>query len=253
MLAPWPESAVPLTLAFPHARWSASWRMTLLTVLAILACLDLGRWQWHRAQYKRALAVAFSAGSASPEDLGARSASELPRYTRVRVQGRYDGAHQFLLDNLSHQGRAGYEVLTPLELADGRTLLVNRGWVPLGASRRQLPDISIDAPVSQTVAGRLDALPVAGIALGHVSPDAHAAWPRLTSFPTMADLSASLGRPLEGRQLLLDSGEPLGYLRDWHPGGIGPTRHLAYALQWWGFATLSLLLYLRLNWRRVPA
>ncbi len=49
-------------------------------------------------------------------------------------------AHQFLLDNMTHAGRAGYEVLTPLLLDDGRVLLVNRGWLPLPDGRRdELP------------------------------------------------------------------------------------------------------------------
>jgi surfeit locus 1 family protein len=77
-------------------------------------------------------------------------------------------------------------------------------------------------------------------------------WPKLTSFPTMADLSAALGRPLEAQQLLLNADEPLGYVRDWQPTGFGPERHISYALQWWAFAALALGLYGYLNWRRAP-
>jgi len=98
--------------------------------------------------------------------------------------------------------------------------------------------------------GRLDDLPVAGIALGHAPPAADAPWPKLTSFPTMADLSAALGQPLESRQLLLDAGQPAGFVRDWHPSGLGPARHLSYAVQWWGFGALALGLYGYMNWRR---
>jgi surfeit locus 1 family protein len=179
----------------------------------------------------------------------------LPRYAQVRLQGSYDREHQFLLDNISHSGQPGYEVLTPLRLADGRTVVVNRGWVPLTASRRQLPDVRIEfaaaqTPTAQTATGRLDDLPVAGIALGHVPPPPGTQWPKLTSFPTMADLSAALGQPLQSRQLLLNPGEPFGYVRDWHPSGLGPTRHLSYAIQWWAFGALALVLYGYMNWRR---
>ncbi len=168
------------------------------------------------------------------------------------LQGSYDGQHQFLLDNMSHAGRPGYEVLTPLQLADGRTVIVNRGWVALSASRARLPEIGLDATAPVTALGRLDDLPVAGIALGHVAPAPGTAWPKLTSFPTMADLAAALGRPLEPRQLLLDADQPLGYVRDWRPSGLGPARHLAYAVQWWTFAALALGLYVYLNWRKSP-
>ena len=168
---------MPLTLEFGRFRWSASWFMTLLTLAAVVLFVDLGRWQWHRAQHKRALADEFAAGSQSLADLGGRATSALPRYTQVRLEGSYDGEHQFLLDNMSHNGQPGYEVLTPLRLSDGRTVVVNRGWIPLTTSRRQLPDVRIDATAPQTPTGRLDDLPVAGIALGHVPPAPGAPWP----------------------------------------------------------------------------
>ena len=69
----------------------------------------------------------------------------------------------------------------------------------------------------------------------------------------MPDLASALGHPLASRQLLLNAGEPQGYVRDWHPGGIGPERHLSYAIQWWGFAALALVLYGYLNWRKSRA
>jgi surfeit locus 1 family protein len=164
--------------------------MTVLTLAASVLFADLGRWQWHRAQQKQALADDFRAGGQVLADLGASATAALPRYAQVRLQGSYDGEHQFLLDNISHDGLPGFEVLTPLHLTDGRTVLVNRGWVPLTASRSRLPDVHLDRAGAQTFTGRLDDLPVAGIALGHVPPAPGAPWPRLTSFPTMADLSA---------------------------------------------------------------
>ncbi len=242
-----------LTLELRQGRWSASWFMTVLTLAAVAGFLQLGRWQWHRAQAKRELAAAFAAGNVATQELGNRAAAALPRYSRVRVHGSYDAAHQFLLENLSHDGLPGYQVLTPLQLDDGRVLLVNRGWLPLTRSRQELPAIGIDAAREVSAAGKLDALPVAGIALGRLPPSAAAPWPKLASFPTMADLSAALGRPLEAQQLLLNPDEPQGYVRDWHIGGIGPERHIGYAAQWWCFAALALVLYVRLNWQRSRA
>jgi surfeit locus 1 family protein len=226
--------------------------MTALTVAALLLFFCLGRWQWHRAQQKRALEQQFRAGAAGVTELDGRSSAALPRYTDVRLVGRYDGEHQFLLDNLSYGGRVGYQVLTPLRLTDGRTVIVNRGWIAAGASRRQLPDVQLDDSGLQTPTGRLDDLPVAGIALGRVAPPPGPAWPKRTSFPSMADLSAALGVALQSRQLLLDPAAPLGYVRDWHVGGMAPARHLAYALQWWAFGGLALGLYLYMNVRRGP-
>lgn len=227
--------------------------MTLLTLIAVVAFVNLGRWQWHRAAEKRALAAQFNSGAMALIDVTRGGSAALPRYSHVRMGGRYDAVHQFLLDNMSHDGYPGYEVLTPLTLADGRTILVNRGWVPLTQSRREPPQIDIPAALrtSATVVGILDNLPMAALAMGHAPPAPDASWPKLTSFPTTPDLSAALGLPLEPRQLLLDPDQPAGYLRDWHPSGFGPTQHVSYAIQWWIFAALALLLYATLNRRRI--
>jgi surfeit locus 1 family protein len=236
-----------------HRLRASAW-MTALACAGVLAFALLGRWQWQRAAEKRSLEAAFAAGTLQAgSELGARSTAELPRYTMVRAHGRYDGTHQFLLDNMGHAGATGYEVLTPLLLEDGRTLLVNRGWLPLPDGRRErLPNIALSPLDAIELSGRIDVLPSAALSKGHAAPDAGPAWPKRTSFPTTAELAAALGRPVEPRQLLLAAGEPCGYLRDWQPAGqgFGPARHLAYALQWWTFAALTLFLYLFMNIER---
>lgn len=250
---------MPLTFESGALRWSASWPMTLLTAAGITLFILLGRWQWHRAAQTQALQAQFRAGTDRLTDLGTHAVAALPRYARVGAHGHYDGTHQFLLENMSHDGYPGYDVLTPLMMARGRVVMVNRGWVPLSQSRRDLPDIALPAASAAeavSLTGRLDNLPVPGIALGHAPPASGGNWPKLASFPTMADLSAALGRPLEPRQLLLDADQPSGYVRDWQPPGMSPARHLSYAIQWWGFAAVAAVLYATLNRRRrapVPA
>ncbi len=248
-----------------NRRLRASVWMTLLALAGVLLFGQLGRWQWHRAAEKRALASAFAASTDVPaSELGARPLAAIPRYTLLRVHGRYDGAHQFLLDNISREGAVGYEVLTPFQLEDGRVLMVNRGWLPLPGGRREpLPDVALPAAVAPAptptapteINGRIEELPVTGISMGRAPPDAGPSWPKRTSFPTAAQLGAALGRTVETRELLLAAAEPMGYRRDWEPrgNGFGPTRHVAYALQWWSFGALTLFLYFFMNLeRRTP-
>jgi surfeit locus 1 family protein len=241
---------LPLTVKSGRFHWSASWFMTLLTLAAVVLFVRLGFWQWHRAQQKTALQQQFAAGGQTVTDLPSGATDAAPRYAQVTVRGSYDAQHQFLLDNISHAGQPGYEVLTPLRLVGGQMLLVNRGWVPLNGPRSHLPDVQFDASAPLAVTGRLDNLPVVGISLGHVPPAAGSTWPKLTSFPTMSDLSAALGAPLQSRQLLLSAGEPFGFVREWQLSGFGPGRHLSYAVQWWAFAALALGLYGYMNRRR---
>jgi len=221
--------------------------MTLLTVALCLLFVRLGFWQWQRGQHAEVEREAFLAGGGPALPLGDRSTSSLPRFQHVMVSGHLDGAHQFLLDNRSHAGMPGYEVLTPLQLADGRTLLVDRGWVAFTGSRARLPDTALSPGVMGAVpdlGGRLDEPPVGGLALGHAAPPSSGPWPRVTSFPTLPELSASLGRPLESRILLLDAAAPAGYVRDWQPPGMPPERHWSYAVQWWGFAVALTVIWL---------
>ena len=224
--------------------------MTVLTVCLMALFVRLGFWQWHKGQLKSMQVAQYNQGGQTALDLGSRHTDELPRFAVIDVEGRYDVEHQFLLDNISHHGRPGYEVLTPLQLADGRSLIVNRGWVPLLGDRSQLPDVRLESGAVRQVAGRLDNLPVVGISLGHIPPALDSHWPKLTSFPTMSDLSTALGQPLESRQLLLGSDQPSGFVREWQLGGFDPSRYLSYAVQWWAFAALALILYGYLNWHR---
>ena len=237
-----------------NRRLRASAWMTLTAFFAALMFAELGRWQWHRAAQKRQVAAEFAAGvSHLATDLGSRSTATLARYAPVRVSGTYDIAHQFLLDNMSHAGQTGYEVLTPLRLNDGRQWLVNRGWVPLPGRRRDtLPDVALADLGDVTLTGRVDELPVTGLSAGRAPPDPDTLWPKRTSFPTAAQLAASLGHAIEPRQLLLDANDAHGFVRDWHSASasFGPERHMSYAVQWWGLGALTVFLYLFMNVER---
>lgn len=232
------------------------WPWTLLTLAAIAAFVWLGSWQYQRGVARAQQWSDFEA--AGPvRNAGAAQLSALPRWSRVRVRGHWDGQRQFLLDNVSHAGAPGYEVLTVLQLEGGGELLVNRGWLAFTGYRDRLPDIAITPnadPASGAGAGqltgRLGMLPVAGLASGRQPPATEGPWPRLTSFPTLADLEAARGSELLPHVLLLDPDSGAGYLRQWRPPGVPPQRHFGYAAQWWMFAAAALVLYLILNRKR---
>jgi cytochrome oxidase assembly protein ShyY1 len=137
-------------------------------------------------------------------------------------------------------------------LPDGRRILVNRGWMPFTGYRERLPDVSLPADAPTTISGRVDELPASGLPSGRAGPAPGGEWPKLTSFPTHAELGAALDAKIQRRILLLDAHLPAGYVREWTPPGMQPTRHFSYAIQWWGFAVVLLVLYFGLNFRKVP-
>jgi surfeit locus 1 family protein len=222
-------------------RFAPTAGVTLLALLAAAVCVRLGVWQWHKGGQRSADSARFAAGAARTLVLGATPPDALPLFQRVSVTGELDGAHQFLLDNRSYRGRPGYEVLTPLARAGQPALLVDRGWVPFTGSRAQLPDVSLAAASPVTLTGRLATLPSPGLQSGRAAPEPGARWPKVTSFPDVAQLAAALATALSPRILLLDPGAPAGYLRDWQAPGLSPLRHFAYAIQWWCFALLALI------------
>jgi surfeit locus 1 family protein len=208
-----------------------------------------GLWQLNRAGEKRALESRFAAGNAadSLQQLVSDEDSGELRYRILRVRGRYDGKHQILLDNISSGGQPGYQVLTPFRTRDG-TVLVNRGWLPASGDRGILPDIRVSDEVRE-ILGRIERLPRPGIELPADAPTANTAWPRRLLFPTTGQVSAQLGTPVRGYQLLLDPGASDGYLRAWRPGGMDSDRHVGYAVQWFGLALTVAIIYLVLVFR----
>ena len=223
----------------------------VLAAAGIGACLALASWQLGRARDKEALIAAFDAGGGEAVPLTVAPPAGLPRYQRVTVAGRYEPGRQILIDNMpSSAGQPGYRVLTPFRRDDGGLLvMVDRGWVPLGADRNRRPDVAVGNE-PRAVTGRLDGLPVPGLRLGEArAPDA-AGWPLLLNFPVAADLEAALGEPVEPRIVLLDPDQPDGYQRVWRPSlGFPPERHLGYAIQWLALALVVLVAFVATSLR----
>jgi surfeit locus 1 family protein len=205
-----------------------------LAALAVVFA-SLGAWQLRRAESSRATQAQFTSGTAD-EPLAAlpRELDASARFRRAELEGEYVAEPQFLLDNMLHDGVAGYHVVTALRVrGERRRLLVNRGWVSAGGDRSRLPDIAVE-PGLQTVTGRLERLPRPGMRLG--SEAGGTAQAIVLQYPTAAELEERLGAPVFDYQLLLDADARDGYVRDWQAPGVAPERHLSYAGQWLALA-----------------
>lgn len=238
-----------LRLSIGRRTFAPSLAATLPMLLGVALLVWLGAWQLDRAGQSRAQLEAYASGAAAPVALPPASRL-LPRYTRVRLSGRYLPERQFLLDNMTHAGVAGYRVLTPFATDGGDIVLVDRGWLPLGPSRAVLPAVAVGGE-ARALAGRVDALPRPGIELG--AAPARGPWPRVVAYPRLAELGAALGRQLYPQVVLLDPDAADGYLRDWHPGGLPPERHVGYAVQWFALALTLVVGYLFASLRRRDA
>ncbi len=222
---------------------------TIALVLAGTVCISAGIWQMDRVEQKRRIFATFdmAADNEVLRELVSNGQTDKFRYRHFRVSGRYDGEHQILIDNMIHNGRAGYQVLTPLR-GGGKAVLINRGWVPADPNRAILPVISVDDDLRE-VTGRLSLLPRPGIRLEASRLLSASSWPRRLLYPKAEEIIDQLDYVIFDYQLLLDPDDTDGFVRDWRPAIMGPDRHIGYAIQWFALAFTLLVIYFFVNWK----
>ena len=233
---------------------------TLVTLAVLPLLMTLGIWQLGRADEKREMLAMYQERAKSAPlrvDTGqwtvmhARGEPGDLAYFRVEMRGRFDGARQYLLDNRTRNGVAGYEVLTAFTPdGAGGGLMVNRGWVPLGKSRADLPALPVPNE-SLRVTGTIDMqrkpLPLLG-----ESGYQRLGWPKVVQRIDLEEMAKGLGYPLLAVIVLLDEEAPAGFTREWKPYyGIPVSRHQGYAVQWFALAAALIAIYVIVNTRRI--
>lgn len=218
----------------------------LATVALAAVLVGLGFWQLDRAAQKQTRASSFADRFSAPAvDLAAwsNSAIEEIQWRRVRTKGQFSGPH-FLLDNRVNRGRVGFEVLSPFALVAGPTVLINRGWVPGGRDRKQVPTIA--TPVTAiTLAGHAGPPPVTGLKFNEAA-DAFESFARGVVRVQSVDIEKIRSRydlPLKPYVIYLDETSPAGFNRQWIPPGDGAAKHRAYAVQWFAMAIVLVIIY----------
>jgi Uncharacterized conserved protein len=221
-----------------------------LTALAVatlftVACLLLGQWQWHRHQDKAAKAQRINSHYlASPVPLSRvlqgpdANLARAEEWTLVTATGRYADRSLMLVRNRPNHGVFGYEVVIPLELGDGTSLLVDRGWIPNGRTAADPPPVPATPAGDITVSGWLR---VGEPSFGRQMPAG-----QLASI-NVAEARAQTGASLYGAYLIArdEAGTPGEQIA--RPQALaapdtdeGP--HLAYALQWWLASPVGLVM-----------
>jgi surfeit locus 1 family protein len=220
---------------------------TLVLFLLALVFATLGRWQEIRAREK--LITEQQHQLAMPLSLKTAIAQG-SRFSRIDVSGHYDSSRHILLDNQIWRGRGGVYVFTPFYTSSGTALLVNRGWLPLSADRKTLPEI----PTPQhelALKGMLNTLPVPGRMLGPADKLRQDLWPQLVTYLNLADISASLETPLENWIIQLSESDQSGFEgRDWEPVFLSSKRHKAYAFQWFALVAASVMMWVYIGFKK---
>ncbi|HTW54235.1 MAG TPA: SURF1 family protein [Stellaceae bacterium] len=106
---------------------------TLFTVPGLILLIGLGVWQVQRLHWKEGLiaqrdAAVGAAPAAPPQTLAEARGLE---FHHIVAEGAFRNDKELFLAASSDSGESGYQVVTPLVMTDGRTMFVNRGFIPL--------------------------------------------------------------------------------------------------------------------------
>jgi len=107
-------------------------KLTIAAGLVFAALMSLGVWQVERLHWKLGLIAEVNRNlAAAPLSLdAARALGAKAQYRRVALSGRFDNAHESYVFTTGPDGTPVYHVVTPLLLAGGLALMVDRGYVP---------------------------------------------------------------------------------------------------------------------------
>lgn len=219
---------------------------TVLTAAGMALLVGLGLWQVERLNWKRALMATIEARVAAPA-VPVPMEAEWPgldtkglEYRRLRLAGTFRHDREFHYFTQADDGTPGYDVVTPLTLASGGVVLVDRGFVP---EEKKDP--------ATRGAGQIEgAAAVVGIARapqsrgGFTPADDPARNIWFTRDPGQMAKAAGLG-PVAPFYVEADATPNPG---GWPKGGRTrlqiSNRHLQYALTWFGLAGALLVIYL---------
>ena len=209
--------------------------LTLLTA-------RLGWWQLDRAAEKQALERQRQEQLAQPvlvgEELPHRAEAVEPLVQRrAQLQGRWQAEATVALENRPMGGRVGFYIVTPLQLADGSAVLVQRGWIP-----RDLQDRTrlapFDTPAAEvSVQGRIAPRVPRLYELGEAGGGVLRQNLEIVAFARERGLSL---RPWVLIQDDSPGAPPDGLLREWPAPGSGVDKHHGYAFQWFALSALTL-------------
>lgn len=194
---------------------------TIIVALAVLLMVRLGFWQLHRLHEKEALLARYAANAAKPP-------SPVAALFPIRDDALYRRSSAYCLNVVKWQAEAG-------RAADGTS-----GWRHIASCRTgaEGPGIVVDMGVSaESTAPAWNGGPVSG---------------RLTRAPNSQPLAARLlGKPIVSSPMIVSDNAAPGLKPTAQPNPSDiPNNHLAYAVQWFLFAAVALVIYGILLWQR---
>jgi len=216
---------------------------TFFTAPAVLLLLALGFWQVERLFWKQDLiaqrqAAVTAAPVAAPRSLEEARGME---FHRVTDEGVFLHDKEIFLGATSEAGRQGYQVLTPLLEPGGRTVFINRGFIPA-----ELKD-----PTKRAAGQIAGTVRIQGLL--RLPPSGKPAWFLPDNRPDLnywfwVDLPAmSAADGLDRVAPFYIDADATPNPGGWPKGGVTrlvlPNDHLQYAITWFSLAVALIVIY----------
>jgi surfeit locus 1 family protein len=201
-----------------------------MAIPGVILLLALGSWQTYRLFWKievNDFRAEQSAGEPVPLPQTMANVADW-QYRPVYVEGQFLHAGEIYLAARSFRRQVGYHIITPFEMTDGRTVLINRGWV---IEKQKLPETRADGQIEGLT--RVAGLVVLGQQDSWLKPE-NAPDENFWYWVDLPSISAAAGLPTQS--YLIEADETA------NPGGLpigGQTRlilrneHLQYAIIWY--------------------
>lgn len=210
---------------------------TLLTLVMLPLLLGLGTWQVHRLHWKQQLlATIADRVDQVPVDVPLPPGEDAD-YRPAKAQGHFlNAASLYVFATDTATGKGGYHVITPLALKDGGDILVDRGWIPFDHKEGGYSQPAGD----QTVQGILRVPPKA-MWLTPANNPAKGEWYSVDvpAMAAVAHMQNMLPYVLEAGPAANEGGFPVGG----QSRLTLPNDHLSYAITWYSFAAILLIIY----------
>lgn len=244
----------------PRRLGTRDWIFSALMLLLAAVCVFLGNWQMHRLAEKEALIAAVDSRlNAAPTpvlgpDTWASLDTEALVYQPVSLTGayRYTQTSTVFTSLVNPKGQysgPGYWVMTPFELQGGGTVFINRGFVPQQYQEAAaLGDLHGEDPGIVTITGILRTPEKADFMTPQADTSNRIEWVR--DPVRLADMVDPALAPIAPFYVDLPAGAPGDLPQAGETVITFPNNHFGYALTWYGFAVVAVVMLGFWLWRQ---
>ncbi|HEY1796766.1 MAG TPA: SURF1 family protein [Stellaceae bacterium] len=217
---------------------------TLFAVPIVLLCLGLGVWQVQRLFWKEGLIAERAAATKAAPVPAPRTLADARKleFRAVTLDGVFLNDREIYLHAIAPSGREGYQILTPLMVAEGEAVFIDRGFIPTelrDPEKREAGQLSGTQHVTGVVR-----LPPSGkpnlFLPANDAPRNHWFWVDLRAMAAADRLEKVAPYYLDADATQNPGG--------WPKGGTGllpelPNHHLQYAITWFALAAAMVVIY----------